>query len=77
MCVRVCVCVYTQGVIFMERRRQTHLENLWLYHSSYDHACLRKYRARALCNSLKLGYSPCRTLAYIDVLSYEKVCVCV
>jgi len=41
------------------------------HHLSYDHRFLRNHRARALGDSLKLGFSDCQTLAWLDVLSLQ------
>lgn len=45
------------------------------YFATYNHAFLKNYRARALLNTLKFGFSECGTLVWIDLLA-DQASVC-
>ena len=60
------------AALFEERCRRLRCRELQRLHAAYDHAFLRDYRARALCNSLKFGCSPCCTVAFVDVLAADE-----
>ena len=66
-----CVFVYPLASEVENFRRYRRLNALKSLISRYNHAFLRGTRARALLDSVKLGYTPDCSLAYIEILHKE------
>lgn len=66
-----CLFVYPFASDLIQYRRYRRLNTLKRILSRYNHAFLRGARARALLNSVKLGYASDCSLAYIEILHKE------
>lgn len=64
----LCYPMLSELIKYRKHRRVNALKRIL---SRYNHAFLRGARARALLNTVKLGYSPDYTLAYIEILYKE------
>ncbi|GAB5370151.1 hypothetical protein AAMO2058_001467400 [Amorphochlora amoebiformis] len=58
---------------FLSRRRFYRIRKAQAWLHSYDHDFFKSSTQRNMCNSLRFGYSRCSTLAWIDILVFDKV----